>query len=378
MNFYTLFTKTENVHLLKDVGMIPESLARNFSDVKSYIVTYKNGEYPYVGKEIQNTEMVFIKKRFGKYLDGMHFIRKYAKEIDVLNIYHLNLSAFFYCIYAKIFLKKSALVYLKLDAGPMEMDKLCKQDLRALVKRMTIRLADVVSGESSVLVKQLQEVDPKIKLIPNGYYAPEAHMAIFRKKADRIITVGRLGTAEKNTKLLIDAFVLSMDQHGWELRLIGSYTKELNDYIDRLCHTYTKLKDRLKLVGIITDKRILQKEYEESKIFALPSKLEGFPIVLPEALMTGNYIITSSHVPAAYDVIYNADAGRIAESDDALYWKDVLTETIKKEIDWRKLCEDGFRVAESKFNWDSIAEQLYGFLKQSAKTKKKSPVSKED
>ena len=39
MNFYTLFTRTENVHLMKDVGMIPEKLAQNYPNVNSFLVT---------------------------------------------------------------------------------------------------------------------------------------------------------------------------------------------------------------------------------------------------------------------------------------------------------------------------------------------------
>ena len=68
MEFYTLFTRTENIHLLKDVGMIPETLAAEYDDVASYIVTYKNGDYPYIGREICHARPVFLKKKLGKYI----------------------------------------------------------------------------------------------------------------------------------------------------------------------------------------------------------------------------------------------------------------------------------------------------------------------
>ena len=171
MNYYTLFTRTENAHLLKDIGMIPETLAKEYPDVNSYIVTYENGTYPYIGQQIKHAKPVFLKKRFGRIIDGIGFIRKNAADIDVLNIYHLNLSSYAYCLAARKYLKTTAKVYLKLDLGPAEIDKLRRHDPRAWIKKRTIKLADIVSGETSKLVGIVQnEVDPKVVLVTNGNY----------------------------------------------------------------------------------------------------------------------------------------------------------------------------------------------------------------
>ena len=51
MRYVTLFLKTENVHLLKDVGMIPYYLYKEHG-MDCTIATYNNsGDYTYLEKE---------------------------------------------------------------------------------------------------------------------------------------------------------------------------------------------------------------------------------------------------------------------------------------------------------------------------------------
>lgn len=366
MNFYTLFTRTENVHLLKDVGMIPEILASVYPDINSYIVTYKNGDYSYIGNEISHARVIFIKRKLGKYLDGIKFIKENADEIDVLNIYHLNLSSYIYCLAAKKYLKKTARIYLKLDVGPNEIQKLHRKDLRAWIKKQTIKLADIVTGESTILVGQLKkEVNPKIQLITNGYYAPEIKKSNFLNKKDRIITVGKLGTMPKNTEMLIDAFVNSIRNHNWELRLIGPYTPTIAKKISDLIKSDPELEKRIVLLGEITDKRKLAKEYEEAKVFALPSRWESFGLVLVEALRAGDFLLVSDNVPAAYDIIYNKDAGKVVRDYTELSWTEEFNRVVQNHIDWEKKCQNDFDYAEKYFKWDIIVKSIRTLIEKS-------------
>ena len=60
MNFVTLFLRMKNVHLLKDVGMIPYILHRDYG-VDSTMVSMKNEEkYPFLNKEVSGLKMRFL------------------------------------------------------------------------------------------------------------------------------------------------------------------------------------------------------------------------------------------------------------------------------------------------------------------------------
>ena len=365
MEFYTLFTRTENTHLLKDVGMIPEALAAEFDDVASYIVTYKNGDYPYIGREICHVQPIFLKKKFGKIIDGINFIRKNAKRIDVLNIYHLNLSSYLYCLAAKRYLKKDAVIYLKLDLGPAELGKVKKHDLKSLIKRRTIKLADIVSGETTKLVNELKdETGDDIKFITNGIYVPDDRQADLRNKKNRIITVGNLGTEPKNTPFLIDAFARSAKDHDWQLVLIGKYTDKVKQKVSDMIREDPSLSGRIILTGEITDKKKLAEEYEEAKVFVLPSKWESFGFVLPEALSHGDYLLVSGNVPAAYDLLYNETAGRVVKDLSIERWAREISNATGLDIDWDKKYRDDHEFINNNYNWKMIVRKIYGLIKE--------------
>ena len=360
MNFYTLFTRTENVHLLKDVGMIPEKLAEKYPDVNSYLVTYKNGEYPYVGNQIKKTKLIYLNKKFGKIIDGMKFIRQNADKIDVLNIYHLNLSSYFYCKAAKKYLKKDAVVYLKLDANNDEIRKLRKHDPRSWIKHKTIEMADFVSAETSSVVKSInQEVKKQIEWIPNGCAEMSDDKVGNIEKKNRIITVGRLGSPEKNTELLIDSFVGCSDRQDWELRLIGPYTDEIREKVDAVTKEHSELAGKIELTGEILDKKRLASEYAQAKIFMIPSKYESFSIALIEAMEEGCYIISSDNVPLAKDVIEFGAKGSIVEGFETKEWSNAILDICNGDIDWNELKNVDKEIVEEKYNWDSIVENLY-------------------
>ena len=368
MEFYTLFTRTENTHLLKDVGMIPETMAAEFDDVDSYIVTYKNGDYPYIGNEIRHVKPVFLKKKFGRYIDGINFIRKNANRIDVLNIYHLNLSSYLYCLAAKKYLKKSAVIFLKLDLGPAEIAKVKKHDLRSFIKRRTIRLADIVSGETTKLTGQLRDITGEdIRFITNGIYVPGSKAADPSRKKNKIITAGMLGTPPKNTDFLIDAFTTYAKnaQNGdWKLVLIGKCTCEIEQKVKETINADPSLKDRIILTGEITDKEQLAKEYEEAKIFILPSKWESFGFVLPEALSFGDYLIVSGNVPLAEDLLYNETAGRIIRDMSVETWAEEIADVTRADIDWGKKCREDHDFVENNYNWKIIVQKILELIKE--------------
>ena len=63
--FVTIFPHTENIHLIKDVGMIPYILQKHH-DFDSYIATYNNGNYQFLDTEVKGLKIRFIKKIFRK------------------------------------------------------------------------------------------------------------------------------------------------------------------------------------------------------------------------------------------------------------------------------------------------------------------------
>ena len=80
--FTTLFEKTENVHLIKDVRQIPYLMNRYFG-YDATVVTYKNSStYPYLEHEVAGLKLKFIPKiKLGRYsLSALAYLFFNAKK----------------------------------------------------------------------------------------------------------------------------------------------------------------------------------------------------------------------------------------------------------------------------------------------------------
>ena len=106
-------------------------------------------------------------------------------------------------------------------------------------------------------------------------------------KEKRIITVGRIDD-NKNQRLLVEAYVKIVDHYpDWSLELIGdgSGRQALEEYVSTL-----PCKDRISFAGSVDD---VAKRMSEASIFVLPSKIEGMPNALIEAMVMGMACIST-------------------------------------------------------------------------------------
>ena len=113
MRFVTLFPATENVHLTKDVGCIPYMLHKEYG-YDSKIVTFNNGDYPYINEYLSGLKIEFIKKGNERF-SCLEYVIKHAKEIDILNMYHMSLGKSLLCFYIYKKVNHKGIAYLKLD-----------------------------------------------------------------------------------------------------------------------------------------------------------------------------------------------------------------------------------------------------------------------
>lgn len=103
----------------------------------------------------------------------------------------------------------------------------------------------------------------------------------------KIITVGRIDD-NKNQKLLVDAYArIAMQYPEWSLDLIGdgSGKQAFEKYVNIL-----PCKDRINFTGAVDD---VAKRMSEASIFVLPSKIEGMPNALIEAMVMGMACIST-------------------------------------------------------------------------------------
>ncbi len=97
----------------------------------------------------------------------------------------------------------------------------------------------------------------------------------------------------------------------WILEIAGDGTPDSQNYLEELIKTY-KLAGRVRLLGHVDDMKSL---YSESSIFALSSRMEGFPMVLMEAMSQGCACVAFS-VGGATDEMMDENSGMLIPDDD--------------------------------------------------------------
>lgn len=122
-----------------------------------------------------------------------------------------------------------------------------------------------------------------------------------------IITLGRLAY-EKNHSSLIRAFAIVAKRHpDWTLKIYGEGS--LKEILQKQIETM-RLTDNVKLMGqTLTPIKV----YEESSIFVLSSRFEGFPLVLIEAMECGLPVVSYDCPCGPKDIISDDDDGFLIE-----------------------------------------------------------------
>jgi len=127
-------------------------------------------------------------------------------------------------------------------------------------------------------------------------------------KKNLIISVGRL-SIEKGPDRLIEAFALTNCMKSWQL----AFTSDgpMKSQLKTLAKA-KEIQDRVLFLGKIDD---VDRLYSKAKIFVLPSRMEGFPNALCEAMAAGLPCICFDSFPAG-EIITNGWDGIIIKDGD--------------------------------------------------------------
>jgi glycosyltransferase involved in cell wall biosynthesis len=365
MRYFMQYLKTSNVNLIKDMGMIPYLLHKKYG-YDSTVVTYENGEYEYLQDEVKGLKIEFVKKIFNSYsIDGALHLLKHGKNMDVMQIFHITLSSVAY-VYSYKFKNKAGKVYLKLDCSHKlveRINELNKMQLYFLNK--FLNKIDLISIEQEELYYKLKKIlgkqESKIINIPNGIdfeaLKSKGLSYDFSKKENVILNVARIGTEEKNTPMLLEAFanIKNIENLDWKLKLIGTIEDEFKPYIEKYFKRYPKLINNVIFLGEMADRNEIFHEYCKAKVFSLTSKFESFGIAFIEAAAMGN-VIVSTDVGIAKELI-NDDNGKLLNSGDV----DGLTEAFEKyisEVNLQKYADKTYDICKQRFDWNVIIETL--------------------
>ncbi|MEM7776592.1 MAG: HAD-IA family hydrolase [Pseudomonadota bacterium] len=177
---------------------------------------------------------------------------------------------------------------------------------------------------------------PKIIVLPNPVIPP--HLLGTTdvdvdgpQRKNIILNVARYALAQKRQDLLIRAFKrIAEEAPNWELHLYGDDVHGNKAALEKLT-AELGLTARVRLNNSTNN---IFEIYANSKVFAFPSKFEGFPNALAEALISGLPAVGSGTCPGVNDLIHDRKNGILVYENgncDVAPWSKALLELIHNQ-----------------------------------------------
>lgn len=351
----------KDVELTKDCGVVPYLFHKIYGYQSVMVTTRDEREtYPSLSKRVPGLQIDYLNSDNNFRKSQIIYLKENYLKIDILILRGPYPSYYgFLQLYRE--LRPDGKVYIALDANSTWMDRI---DWQATEFQLFLNQCDVIATSSRVMQEYLSVKWPfKIEYIPNGFYNFEnVDLQVdFAKKKDTILTVGRIGTEQKNNELLLEAFAIVADQlPTWNVKLIGSIESKFEEYLKKYFIRFPALKKRIIIVGELKSKVDLMREYQQAKIFTLTSKIEGgTPNVVAESLFGGCYQILTNF-DAAAEATDGGKCGVIAKNK---------VDLAKKMV---KICNDkqcllngqkaALELAKRDFDFNQIIQRLHFLL----------------
>jgi len=345
-NFTLILNHFDDDYLGRDVFLVPYYIQKEcgYNVTIVYPRTESNQNLPdiYRGVHLHPIRHSNNKSSHAYFLKVAMYLIKNAGKIDILmSLYILMKSGRIALLYK--LLNPKGISYVKLDiptyiverVSAFFKDKGAKAKFKRIFYRAYFKRVDLFTCESSDSFDLLMKdnlLSPYFKnktiLFENGcdddlIKELGVQNKPFEEKENIFITVGRLGTYEKHTDLLLQG-LKNIDFNGWKAYLIGPIKDEFKGYIEDFFNENPHLKEKIIFTGPIYDKKELWEFYNKAKVFILSSLTESSGLVLYEAKIFKNYIV-STPVGAVKDVIADG-CGILTDMHDPEVMANILNE----------------------------------------------------
>lgn len=232
--------------------------------------------------------------------------------------------------------------------------------INTFTRHYLYKFADGLSILTKRDEKLLGDKYPQKRVIYNPLTYPLLNQSTERQKT--VLCVGRFDIWKiKGFDLIVDMWSeLSQSHPEWKLVFAGTGKEESVNYIKGLVHQF-RLDDSVQFLGQVDDMQTL---YSHSGIFALPSRIEGFPMVLLEAMSQGCPCVAFNVGGASEEMIENG-AGFVIEDGDLKSFKNALSELMdndeKRNLYSLKSVESASRFTVECFGdtWEQMIKETF-------------------
>ena len=200
----------------------------------------------------------------------------------------------------------------------------------------------------------------RVRAIPNPFVPPVRNRNGARSTTmnESLIGVGRLHH-DKGFDVLLRAFSTIADRHpGWRLTILGDGDER--PHLEKL-RDELSLTDRVVLPGRVKDP---YPHLKRASLFVLPSRVEGFPLALCEALACGLTAVATDCAGGVRDIIRNGVNGVLVPVDNAAALAGELSRLMGDEAERERLSArapevlDHFNPEKTFAEWETLLHEV--------------------
>jgi len=230
------------------------------------------------------------------------------------------------------------------------------EPLWSRLRQVYYRRADVVTANTKGVIEALQVMGEwqRLELLPNPLPATLSRSSVesLPERAHQILAVARL-VPQKGLDLLLQAFAaLPLDcRNGWSITLVGDgpERKALENQALAL-----GISEAVTFAGFRSDPITFM---QRAAIFALPSRFEGMPNALLEAMAAGLPSVVSDASPGPLEMVTNGKHGLVVPRDD---WRALSAALEQLMLDMTMRERQGAAAREKLCSLDwSVVEPLW-------------------
>ena len=277
-------------------------------------------------------------------------LRELVSEYDIL---HIHSHLYFSSNIAAVFGRRHDIPVVVTNHGLVSQTapRWIQRLYNPTVGKFTFETADRILCYTETDKQRLQErgIDTEVSVVPNGidcsWFTPTAG-----QPDDRLLFVGRLKEG-KGPQYLLEAFgELAPDYPAYSLQLVGD--GPLREELERQASALG-VADRVTFRGEVPNDE-LPALYADSRAFVLPSRSEGLPRTVLEAMACGRPVVTSD-LPQLRPLV--EDIGYTFETGSAEGLADTLETVLAADDD--RLDRFGARArqrVETTYSWQDTVE----------------------
>ncbi|MCF6359280.1 MAG: glycosyltransferase [Cyclobacteriaceae bacterium] len=195
----------------------------------------------------------------------------------------------------------------------------------------------------------------KITVIPNAVKKISLFPKVERSKT--ILAVGRFNDNLKGFDSLLEAYALVRNNREWKLVFAGG--NEDGEYLKKLASDLDIL-DNITFLGKVSD---IDMVYAQSGIFVIPSRSEGFPNALCEAMAAGMACISFNFTAGPREIITDGKDGLLVENQNLQALAESIDHLIENPELRFSLGSNAVLIKE-KLSEENISLKVINFIKK--------------